>query len=111
MHKWDDKCDESFTKLKNAITSAPILISPNWKKPFRGYIDASQFAVGGPLTQCDENGKDRVIAYFSKKRSETEMNYTTNDRELLALVKFLERFSCYLEGATFEIFTDNQVLK
>ena len=43
--------------------------------------------------------------------SDTEQRYTANERELLGLVYFLKRFRCYLEGSSFEIFTDNQVLK
>jgi len=111
VHDWDETCDEAFSKLKRLITEAPILIAPDWSKPFRGHVDASQTAVGGTLTQLDESGRDRVIAFFSKKLCDAEKNYTANDRELLGLVKFLERFRCYLEGSTFEIFTDNQVLK
>ena len=61
--------------------------------------------------QKDEQGHERVIAYFSKKLSETEMNYTANERELLGLVYFLKRFRCYLEGSTFDVITDNQVLR
>ena len=111
LHKWDGSCDDAFERLKTAITEAPILVSPDWKKPFRGHVDASQTAIGGTLTQLDENGRDRVIAFYSKKLSDAEANYTANDRELLALVRFLERFRCYLEGSTFKIITDNQVLK
>lgn len=62
VQSWDNNCDDSFQKLKDAITSAPVLVAPDWKKPFRGHIDASQVAVGGALTQLDDNGKDRVIA-------------------------------------------------
>jgi len=108
---WDEECDKSFESLKTAITNAPILVAPDWSKPFRGHVDASQTAIGGTLTQQDENGMDRVISFYSKKLSPAETNYTTNDRELLALVRFLERFRCYLEGSDFEIITDNQVLK
>ena len=54
---------------------------------------------------------DRVIAFFSRKLTPAEENYSANDRELLGLVCFLERFRCFLEGTSFEIFTDNQVLK
>ena len=111
VHNWDSECDAAFQSLKDAITSAPILVAPDWKMSFRGHIDASNIAVGGTLTQLDENGKDRVIAFFSKKLSPAEKNYRTNDRELLGLIYFLLRFRCYLEGSTFEIFTDNQVLK
>ncbi len=80
-------------------------------KPFRGHIETSSAAVGGTLTQLENNGKDRVIALFSKKLIPAEQNYTTNDRELLGLIHFLQRFRCYLEGSSFEIFTDNQELK
>ncbi len=111
IHKWDIKCDEVFESLKRAITSAPILVSSDWKKPFRGHIDASNTAVRGPLTQLDESGKDRVIAFYSRNVSSAERNYTTNDRKLLGLIYFLMRFRCYLEGSDFDIFTDNQVLK
>ena len=111
IKKWDVKCDEAFSYLKQAITQAPILVGPNWKKPFKGHIDASTEAVGGTLTQKDDEGNDRVIAFFSKKLSPAETNYTANDRELLGLIYFLERFRCYLEGSEFEIITDNQVLK
>lgn len=111
MGKWDVRCDESFEQLKAVLISAPILVSPSWRKPFRCHVDASDHAVGGTLTQLDENGADRVIAYFSKKLSEAEKDYTANERELLGLVYFLKRFRCYLEGSTFEVFTDNQVLK
>ena len=111
VHKWNEKCYESFQRLKDAITSAPVLVAPDWKKPFRGHIDASERAVGGTLTQLDENGRDRVISFFSKKLAPEEVNYTSNDRELLGLIRFLQRFRCYLEGWEFEIFTDNQVLK
>ena len=107
---WDSTCDDSFNTLKQAITTSPILTSPNWSRPFRCHVDASQKAVGGTLTQLDEEGNKRVVAFFSKRLSEVEERYTANERELLGLVYFLKRFRCYLEGSSFEVFTDNQVL-
>ena len=88
MHNWNAACDKAFTKLKDSITTAPVLISPDWSKPFRCHVDASQLAVGGTLTQNDENGAEHEIAYCSKNLSETEQAYTANERELLALVYF-----------------------
>ena len=111
IQKRDVKCDEAFESLKKAITSAPIIVSPDWETPFRGHIYASSAAVGITLTQLDDSGKDRVIAFFSKKLSSEEQNYTTNDRELLGLIHFLQRFRCYLEGWSSEIFADNEVLR
>ena len=93
IQKWDHKCDTAFESLKKSITSAPILIPPDWKKPFRGHIDASETAVGGTLTQLDDQGKDRLIAFYSKKLDQAERNYTANDRELLGLIYFLQQFS------------------
>lgn len=107
---WNEKCDEAFNQLKSALTNAPILVSPNWNKKFTLHVDASQVAVGGTLTQEDDEGRTRVISYTSKKMTPAEQNYTTNDRELLALVHGLQRFRCYLEGSTFSVITDNQVV-
>lgn len=59
----------------------------------------------------DGTGGDRVVAYYSRKLSTAEESYTANERELLGLVYFLKRFRCFLEGAPFDVFTDNQVLK
>ena len=110
LRSWDDECSKSFKFLKDSLTNAPLLRSPDWSKPFRGHIDASQEAVGGTLTQPFPDG-EHPIAYSSQKLSPAERNYSASDRELLGLVSFLKRFRCYLEGSEFEIFTDNQVLK
>lgn len=52
-----------------------------------------------------------MVFYFSKGLSAAEESYSANDRELLGLIYFLQRFRCYIEGSEFEIFTDNQVLR
>lgn len=99
--KWNKECNKYFEEHKSALISVPILVAPNWHKPFRCYVDASGSAFGGTLTQLDYNGSDLVFTYFYKKLSGTEQKYTTNERELLGLVYFLKRFRCYLEGTTF----------
>ena len=111
MQNWDESCNIAFKSLKKALITAPILVSPQWNKPFICHTDASQYAVGGTLTQKDQDYRDRVVAYFSKRITKTEENYSANDRELLALVYFLKRFRCYLEGSTFTVETDNQLLR
>lgn len=111
IRSWDDRAQAAFADLKSALITAPILVPPDWARPFRVHIDASQFAVGATLTQVDDEGRDRVIAFTSKKLTAAEQNYTANDRELLALVCALQRFRCYLEGSTFDVLTDNQVVK
>ena len=75
IEKWDEKCDRAFEKLKEVITNGPILVSPDWSKSFRCHINASQTADGGNLTQLDENGRERVIPFYSKILSPTESVY------------------------------------
>ncbi len=111
IHKWDIKCKKSVESLKRAITRAPNLVATDWKYTFRGHIDASSTAFGDTWAHLDNCGKDRVIAFFSKKLIPAEQNYITNNRELLGLIYLLQRFRCYREGSRFEIFTDNQVLR
>lgn len=110
IQNWNDECSEAFQSLKKKLTSSPILVAPNWEKEFRCHIDAMQYSVGGTLTQLDQEGQERVVAYYSRRLNEAEESYVSNDRELLGLVYFLKRFRCYLEGSTFEVLTDNQVL-
>lgn len=107
---WNKESDDAFKKMKEVLVHAPVLVSPNWEKPFTLHVDASQFAVGGFLTQEDDERRTIVIAYNSKKLTAEEQNYTANDRELLALVHGLQRFRCYLEGTSFSVITENQVV-
>jgi len=110
IQRWSIDCDHAFTRLKEALISAPILRHVDWSLPFNCHVDASGEAVGGTLTQVVE-GKEHAIAFFSHRLTPAESKYSANDRELLALVAFLKRFRCYLEGSEFQVFTDNQVLK
>lgn len=110
IQNWDESCAKAMDELKLRLTSSPILSHPDFKKPFKCHVDASQFAVGGTLTQVVD-GQEKAIAYFSRKLNKAQMNYSANDRELLGMIEFLTHFRCYLEGSTFEIVTDNQVLK
>ena len=110
IHRWNSQCERAFLMMKVALTTVPILMSPDLIIPFRCHVEASQKAFGGSLTQLDQNSNDRVIAYYSKKLSTAEEDYTADERELLALVYFLKKFRCYREDSSFEVFMDNQVL-
>ena len=96
--------------LKKLLIELPILYHPDFMLPYRCHVDTSQYAVGGTLTQI-QDGHEKVISLFSKKLNDAQMNYSANDRELLGMVAFLRHFRSYLEGAEFEIVTDNQFLK
>lgn len=111
ISNWDGKCNTAFEELKQTITQAPILGPPNWDIYFCGNIDASQVVVGEMLTKLDSYENDRVVAYHSTNLSPAEMNYFTNDRELLGFTSLLKQLECYSGGSSFEINTDDKVLE
>ncbi|KAL6313174.1 hypothetical protein AAG906_016758 [Vitis piasezkii] len=72
--------------------------------------DASDFAIGAVLGQR-ENGKPYVIYYASKTLNKAQRNYTTTEKELLAVVFALDKFPAYLVGYFIIVFTDHSTLK
>ncbi|RVW18414.1 Retrovirus-related Pol polyprotein from transposon 17.6 [Vitis vinifera] len=92
---WDEKCQKSFEELKQFLTTAPIVRAPNWKLPFEVMCDASDLAMGTVLGQR-EDGNPYVINYARKTLNEAQRNYTTTEKELLAVVFALDKFRAYL---------------
>jgi len=108
--EFDDECLESFNILKEALTSAPIIQPPDWSLPFKIMCDASDYAVGTVLGQT----KDKMhyaIAYASKTMIEAQLNYTTAEKELLAVVFAIDKFRSYLVGAKIIVYSDHDALK
>nr|GEU32174.1 hypothetical protein [Tanacetum cinerariifolium] len=89
------ECVEAFQTLKRKLTEAPILIAPNWDIPFELMCDASDFAIGAVLGQCQDK-HFRPIHYASKTITEAESNYTTTEKEMLAVVYAFKKFRSYL---------------
>ncbi|XP_059596429.1 uncharacterized protein LOC132254561, partial [Vitis vinifera] len=107
---WDEKCQRSFEELKQFLTTAPIVRAPNWKLPFEVMCDSSDLAMGAVLGQR-EDGKPYVIYYASRTLNEAQKNYTTTEKELLAIVFALDKFRAYLVGSSIVVFTDHSALK
>ncbi|RVW91565.1 Retrovirus-related Pol polyprotein from transposon 17.6 [Vitis vinifera] len=103
-------CQNSFDQLKKFLTTTPIVRAPNWQLPFELMCDASDFAIGAVLGQR-EDGKPYVIYYASKTLNEAQRNYTTTEKELLAVVFALDKFRAYLVGSFIIVFTDHSALK
>jgi hypothetical protein len=100
---WTGKCQDAFEKLKHLLTEAPLLRTPNESKTYREVTDASDIGLGGVLLQ-----EGHPIAYESRKLNSAEQNYTTTEREILAVVHALRVWRCYLEGVYFEVETDHK---
>nr|XP_034896193.1 uncharacterized protein LOC118034871 [Populus alba] len=96
--------------LKGLLTTAPIMQAPDWSLPFELMCDASDFAVGAVLGQRKDK-KPHVIYYASKTLNDAQLNYTTTEKELLAVVFALDKFRSYLVGSLVIVFTDHATLK
>ncbi|XP_052477133.1 uncharacterized protein LOC128032560 [Gossypium raimondii] len=97
-------------KLKKKLVNAPIFIAPDWSQPFKVMCDASDFAVGEDLGQ--RKGKIfYAIYYASKNLTEAQFNYTTTEKEFLAVVFDFDNFHSYLVGAKVTVFTDHSALR
>jgi len=108
---WTEKCQEAFEQLKQHLISPPILIYPDFEKPFFLYTDASSFGLGAVLTQKDNEKKEHVIAYASRRTNEHERNYYATELECLAVVWAIQHFRPYLQSnIPFTVITDHTVL-
>ena len=110
--EWTDEAETAFVHLKNALTTAPVLICPDFSKEFTINCDASDKAIGAALTQYSEEDKlDHPISYFSKTLSPAERHYTTTEKELMAVLKSVQHYKEYIDGAHFKVISDHSSLK
>ena len=96
--------------LKRALVTALIIQPPDWKAPFEIMCDASDYAVGAVLGQTKDR-KHHAISYASKTLTGLQLNYSTTEKELLAVVFAIDKFRSYLVGAKVIIYTDHAALK
>ena len=109
--KWGEDQQAAFEQLKAVFTT--VLATPELDKEFRVEADASNFATGGVLSvKCDDN-LWRPVAFISKALNKTERNYKIHDKEMLGVIRCLEAWRHFLEGARmkFEIWTDHKNLE
>jgi len=108
--KWEQEHQVVFDKLKDLLTSPPILAYPNFELPFEIHTDASGIGLGAVLYQVQE-GQRKVIAYASRSLNRSEKNYSAFKLEFLALKwAVTEFFLDYLLGSKFKVYTDNNPL-
>ena len=108
--EFNEECVESFEKLKEALSSAPVLMHFNPTRHLYVKTDASGIGIGVVLTQLDENNEEHPVAYSSKKLNKHERNYTITERECLAMMHASKQFHTYLHSTAFTIITDHHAL-
>ena len=109
---WTTQCTKAFSKLKELLLSAPVMMNPDFSCPFILQTDASEVGVGAVLSQTDAEGCDHPVAYFSRKLLPREQKYATIEKECLAIkLGGVEAFQVYLLGNEFTIQTDHRALQ
>ncbi|XP_048227305.1 LOW QUALITY PROTEIN: uncharacterized protein LOC125369336 [Ricinus communis] len=108
--EFEKKCREAFVKLKDLLTSTPIIQPPRWDLPFEIMCDASNYAVGAVLGQRIEK-KSHVIYYASRTLNSAQCNYSTTEKELLSIVFALDKFRSYVLGSKVIVYSDHAALK
>ena len=106
---WRPACEAAFTGLRDAMVRSPILAFPTETGEYMLDTDASNFGLGGVLSQI-QNGVECVIAYCSRALRPSQRKYCTTKREMLAVVSMCIQFRSYLRGARFTLRTDHKSL-
>ena len=108
--QWTEVEEEAFNTLKKKLSEPPILTMPTRDDKFILDTDASATGIGAVLSQV-QNGEEKVITYDSQIMKESQQNYCTTRRELLACVHFVQKHKQYLYGRHFVLRTDHNPLK
>ncbi len=103
--KWEKAQQDAFDTVKRVVAREVLLAYPRFDKPFEIFTDASDHQLGAVITQ-----EGRPIAYYSRKLTAPQLNYTTTERELLAIVETLKEFRNILLGHSIIVYTDHKNL-
>ena len=107
---FDAVCQSSFEEIKSRLIEAPIMAKPDWNSDFEIMCDSSDYAMGAILGQKADK-MFRAIYYASKTFNEAQENYSTTEKEMLAMVFACEKFRSYILGSHVIIHTDHAAIK
>ncbi len=99
---WTDECEQAFTEMKRLFARDTLLAYPDFNKKFTIYTDASDFQLGAVIMQ-----EGKPLAFYSRKLTAAQKNYSTSEKEMLSIVETLKEFRNILLGYEIEVFTDH----
>ncbi len=111
-YEWSAESQHSFDSVKTLMCNAPVLMAPDCAQNFKLEVDASAVGAGAVLIQEDANGIEHPISYYSRKFNKHQLNYSTIEKEALALLLALQLFEVYLGSSSLPIvvYTDHNPL-
>jgi len=110
---WRERQQKVFEKLKEGFMMEPVLITPDLDKEIKVEANVPNFVTGEVLSMKCENKKWRLVAYISKLLNKVKRNYEIHDKKMLVIIKCLEAWRHFLEGAKsqFEIWMEHKNLE
>ena len=106
--RWTDECNEAFVQLKAALCEVATLHVPKFDRPFYLRTDASRYAVGAVLEQQDlETGAHYPLAFWSRKLSPGQMQWSPLEQETYAIICALKKYQSWIGTKRVEILTDH----
>lgn len=108
---WSEKCEESFNQIKNYLCSQPVLEIFDKDLPIKIFTDASLEGIGAILKQTQLDGKDKPVAYFSKKLNDSQKRKKAIYLECLAMKEAVKYWQVWLIGKQFTIYSDHKPLE
>lgn len=109
--EWGTDQEKSFKSLIEAVLGAECLHQPDYNNNFILTTDASNKGLGAVLSQKDNEGLERPIAFASRGLRPAEFNYSITEKEMLAALWGMEHFDFYLYGREFTLYTDHKALE
>ncbi|KAK7097858.1 hypothetical protein V1264_004777 [Littorina saxatilis] len=106
---WGPAQEKAYQTVRDLMSRDPVLRLPDTAKEFILRTDASDEGIGAMLMQ-EHGGKPFPVSYASKKLSGAEKNYSTMEKECLAIVWGIKKFELYLQGVKFVLQTDHKPL-
>ncbi|MBW0528257.1 hypothetical protein O181_067972 [Austropuccinia psidii MF-1] len=105
---------EAYEKIRKSLTEAPLPLPPEWKIPFKLYVDACGDGLGAALHQVkivDDKPTKGPVCYISRQIKPTEATYGASKMKCLCLVWALEKLHYYFDGSVFDMITDCNAVK
>ncbi|MBW0555202.1 hypothetical protein O181_094917 [Austropuccinia psidii MF-1] len=109
VYKMTEERVKEYEELKNSLTNATFLLIPDWKIPFKLYIDACREGLGAALHQTqiiNDKPDEGPICFIQRKIKPTKERYGASQMEFLCLVWDLEKLNYYLDGTVFDVITE-----
>lgn len=108
--KWTDQCEKAVSKVKEVLTSKPVLAHFDPELPVKVTVEASAKAVGVVLSHVYSDGTERPVAFAPRRLSDTESRYPQIEREALSIIFGVTKFHDFLFCKRFTLLSDHKPL-